>query len=207
MRLKIGPRALLALLVLAAACGTEGAIEDSPSPAASVASVLSLEDARWSGKWEFDYALVKLEGVAENETNFTLGSKIGRVWEVTPGCPEGPCTSEILASDPDKPQDAPTKSVINYDGGSYRIIQTFPPEPGQGCVAGNGRVIPAAFEATNAVEVKPTRFVESEGGAVVTELFAVKTTTFRPSGTASGAGGTCVMKTAVWEGPVRPAPS
>jgi hypothetical protein len=63
-------------------------------------------------------------------------------------------------------------------------------------------VIPGAFEATNVVEAKPTKFEEVDGAASVTELFAVKTTTFRPTGSATDAGGTCTTKTAVWEGPV-----
>ena len=146
---------------------------------------------------------MKLDGIEETETQFTVGSKIGRVWEVTPGCDEGPCNAEILATDPDRPDVPPTKSVVTYDGGSYRITQTFAPEPQHGCTAGNGRVIPGAFEATNAVEVKPTKFEKAGGKAVVTERFAVKTTTFRPTGSASGAGGTCIPKSAVWEGPVK----
>jgi hypothetical protein len=194
---------LAAVVALASSCGNEGAIQDPPA-AASPAETLSLEDARWAGRWQFNYALVKLEGIEENETNFTLGSKIGRVWDVTPGCSQGPCNAEIVATDPDRPDLPATKSVITYDRGSYRITQTFPPEPQHGCTSQSGRVIPGAFEATNAVEVKPTKFEETSGNALVTELFAVKTTTFRPSGRATDAGGTCVTKTAVWEGRVTP---
>lgn len=194
---------LAAAVALAPACGTEGAIED-PAPSPSAREV-ALEEARWAGTWRFDYSLVRLEGVAEDETNFTLGSRIARVWEVNPGCPEGPCNAEIMASDPSKPDLPATRSVITYQNGIYRITERFPPEPGQGCLTASGRVIPAAFEATNEVEVKPTKFQESEDGAVVTELLSTKTTTFRPTGPAAGAGGTCVVKTAVWEGPVNPA--
>jgi hypothetical protein len=199
-------RALLGLVIilLATQCGSEGVIETLPTAAPSPVQSLSLEDAQWAGTWQFDYALVQLEGVAEGETNFTLGSKIRRIWEVTPGCPDGPCNSEILGSDPDKPEVPPAKSVITFVNGSYRTTQTFPPEPEQGCRAANGRVIPGAFKATNVVEAKPTKFAESGGKASVTELFATKTTTFQPTGTAANAGGSCTTKTAVWEGPVTP---
>jgi hypothetical protein len=191
--------------LLATQCGSEGAIETLPSAAPSPAPSLSLEDAQWAGRWQFDYALVKLEGVGEGETNFTLGSRIRRIWEITPGCPEGPCNSEILGSDPDKPEIPPAKSVVTYADGSYRTTQSFPPEEAeQGCKAANGRVIPGAFQATNLVEAKPTKFEASGDKASVTELFATKTTTFRPTGSAAGAGGSCTTKTAVWEGPVTP---
>ncbi|MEX2551791.1 MAG: hypothetical protein WD627_02145 [Actinomycetota bacterium] len=196
--------ALLGLFIVlfATQCGSDATIETLPPSTPSPTSSLSLEDAQWAGRWQFDYALVQLEGVAEGETNFTLGSRIRRIWQVTPGCPEGPCNSEILGSDPDKPEIQPARSIATYVEGTYRTTQTFPPEPEQGCRAANGRVIPGAFEASNVVEAKPTKFEETSGKASVTELFAVKTTTFSPTGSAAGAGGTCTRKTAVWEGPV-----
>ena len=189
---------------MASSCGNEGAIRD-PAPPPSPAGALSLEDAQWEGRWKFEYALVKLDGIEPSETNFTVGSRIGRIWDVRPGCSEGPCNSEITATDPDEPDVPSTRSVVTYDSGSFKITQTFPPEPQHSCTSQSGRVIPGAFEATNAVEVKPTKFQESGGKALVTELVAVKTTTFRPSGRAVGAGGTCVTKMAVWEGRVTPA--
>jgi hypothetical protein len=124
---------------------------------------------------------------------------------VRPGCSEGPCNSEIIATDPDQPDFPSTRSVVTYEGGSYKITQTFPPEQRHRCTSQGGQVIPGAFEATNAVEVKPTKFEEAGGKTLVTELVAVKTTTFRPTGQAVDAGGTCVTKMAVWEGRVTPA--
>lgn len=188
-----------------ASCGTQGQVQESPSPPApSPSPTQSIANAKWEGKWLFDYSLVRLDGVAENETAFTLGSRIKRVWEVTPGCENGPCNSVIVATDPEEPDAPPSKSVVVYDHntGIYRITQTFPPDPSQSCKGANGLAISGAFEATNVVEVKPTKFDSTSGEPLVTELTSTKTTTFKPAGAAASAGGSCTVKTAVWEGPV-----
>lgn len=196
-------RNILAFAVLAG-CGSEGAIETRASPVSSPQARPSIEQANWSGRWEFNYTLTGIDGVTAGETPFTLGSQIRRFWEVTPGCLEGPCNSEIVGTDPDHPSSGEVSSVVTYHEGSYRITQNFPPEPQQGCTGTDGRLIPGAFEATNVVEATPTEFEVREGKSVVTELTSTKVTTFTPTGAAEQAGGTCTLKTATWEGTVLP---
>lgn len=203
-----GVKSTLAALVLTLAlssCGSEGVVtKASPTPSATAEP--SLANAHWSGRWEFKYTLTKTEGVEQAESPFTVGSQIRRVWDITPGCPDGPCNSEIVGTDPDHPGSGEVRSVVTYHNGSYLISQTFPPEPQQGCTGSDGKSVPGAFEATNVVEAKPTDFERADGRVVVTALASTKVTTFRPTGRAAQAGGTCTVKTATWEGTAIPLP-
>ncbi|MGQ0680677.1 MAG: hypothetical protein ACT4OM_13675 [Actinomycetota bacterium] len=199
-RLPVHALALVAGIVLAG-CGSQGLVVTPSNPPTRQAS---LAEAQWGGTWEFRYTLTNLEGVAEGESPFDVGSQIRRIWEVEPGCPDGPCNSQIVARDPDQPVAEAVTSVITYHEGSYLVTQTFPPEPQQGCAGPGGRRIPGAFEATNVVEVTPTNFETRDGETVVTELFSTKVTTFRPTGSAALAGGSCTVKVATWEGTVVP---
>lgn len=196
---------VLVLATIASSCGSEGVVTTSPTPSATAQA--SLDNAQWSGRWEFKYTLTRMEGVEQAESPFTLGSQIRRVWDITPGCPEGPCNAEIVGTDPDDPSSGEVRSVVTYDNGSYRISQTFPPEPQQGCTGSDGKSVPGAFEATNVVTAKPTDFELDDGKVVVTALSSTKVTTFRPTGKAAQAGGSCTVKTATWEGTAIPLPS
>lgn len=175
-----------------------------PLPTTSPTPKASLAVAQWGGKWEFKYTLTKIDGVVQQESPFTLGSQIRRVWDIDPGCPDGPCNSEIVGSDPDHPSGGEVRSVVTFHNGSYRISQVFPPEAAQGCKGSDGKTISGAFEATNIVEARPTEFKVEGGKALVTALSSTKVTTFRPIGKAAQAGGSCTVKTATWEGTVAP---
>jgi hypothetical protein len=164
----------------------------------------SLAEARWQGRWQFDYTLTKLEGVGEQSSDFKIGSKIRRVWEVNPKCDRGPCGADISATDPDDPSSDPITTAVTYEKGVYRTSQTFPPVHSEVCRGSAGEQLQAQFEATNLVEVTPTRFDVKDGQALVSELQATKTTTFKPAGPAEGAGGSCNLKGAVWVATVRP---
>jgi hypothetical protein len=146
-----------------------------------------------------------LEGVSEDSSGFRIGSTIRRIWEVTPECSSGPCSAAISATDPDEPSSSPIQATVSYENGIYRTSQTFPPVHTQRCRGTDGKELEATFEATNRVEVTPSRAERSGTGAVVAELAATKSTTFNPIGEAATAGGTCDLKAAVWEGTVVPA--
>jgi hypothetical protein len=194
----------LGLVLALAGCGGAENPEPTPSASATASEEPSLETARWEGTWEFNYTLTRLVGATEEETSFQPGNKIRRIWEVTPGCEDRPCNSEISATNPDEPGSGAVVSTVTYDDGVYRINQTFPPEVSNACKAADGRVIPQAFEATNTVEVTPTDFEVRDGSAVVTEAAATKRTAFLPKGDAATAGGTCEPKSAEWEATVTP---
>jgi hypothetical protein len=164
-----------------------------------------VSEARWEGRWEFDYTLTRLEGVSEDSSGFRVGSTIRRVWDVTPECSSGPCNAAISATDPDVPASDPIPATVTYDNGVYQTSQTFPPIHTQRCRGADGKELEASFEATNLVEVRPSRAERSSSGAVVAELTATKSTTFNPTGEAATAGGSCNLKAAVWEGTVVPA--
>ncbi len=195
--------AAVGLLVLSA-CSNKPVPRAATSPSARTQIEPSLETAVWKGTWEFNYTLVRLVGATEQETTFQPGNKIRRIWEVTPGCDDRPCNSEISATNPDEPEAEAVVSMVNYDNGVYRINQTFPPEVGNACRAADGTLIPQAYEATNTVEVKPTEFEVENGKGVVTKMSAVKRTAFTPTGAAATAGGTCEPKSAEWEATVTP---
>ena len=195
------------MFVLAGCSGSADDPQPSPSPSSSAEAAPTLETARWEGRWEFNYTLVRLVGATEEETSFEPGNKIRRIWEVTPGCEDRPCNSEISATNPDEPDAGAVVSTVTYDDGVYRIDQTFPPEVSNSCRAADGRVIPQAFEATNTVEVRPTDFEVRDGRAVVTEMTATKRTAFLPKGDAATAGGSCEPKSAEWAATVTPIPS
>lgn len=180
--------------------------EPPASPSATAEATPSLETARWEGRWEFNYTLVRLVGATQEETSFQPGNKIRRIWEVKPGCEDRPCNSEISATNPDEPEGGAVVSTVTYDDGVYRIDQTFPPEVSNSCRASDGRVISQAFEATNTVEVTPTDFEVKDGRAVVTEMTATKRTAFLPKGDAANAGGSCEPKSAEWAATVTPIP-
>jgi hypothetical protein len=165
----------------------------------------SLADARWEGRWQFDYRLTNLQGVGDQSAELNVGSKIRRVWDVTPKCDLGPCSVDISATDPDNPSREPASTVVSYEDGVYRTSQTFPPFHSEVCRGADGREFQAQFEATNLVEVIPTRSEVKDKEAVVSELKATKTTTFKPTGQAQDAGGSCTMKGAVWVATVTPA--
>ena len=192
------------MFVLAGCSGSAEDPEPSASPSASAKAAPTLETARWEGRWEFNYTLVRLVGATQEETSFEPGNKIRRIWEVTPGCEDRPCNSEISATNPDEPEGGAVVSTVTYDDGVYRIDQTFPPEVSNSCRASDGRVIPQAFEATNTVEVTPTDFEVKDGRAVVTEMTATKRTAFLPKGDAANAGGSCEPKSAEWAATVTP---
>jgi hypothetical protein len=194
----------VAASLLLTGCANRPTPQASRSPSASPEASPSLETATWEGTWEFNYTLIQLVGATEEETTFQPGHKIRRIWEVTPGCEDRPCNSEITATNPDDPEAGEVVSTVTYDDGVYRINQTFPPEISNACRAADGRVIEQAFEATNTVEVTPVDFEVRDGRAVVTEMSAVKTTAFLPKGEAAGAGGTCEPKSAEWEATVTP---
>lgn len=191
------------MMVAAVACGSQKAPPAS-SPSASATPGPSAAQAVWKGKWEFKYTLVKMQGVQPTESQFAVGSQIRRVWEITAGCPDRPCNSQIVGTDPDYPQGGQVKSVVSYEDGRYQITQSFPPEPAQGCVGSDNKLIPGAFEATNVVEARPTRFKTVGGRTLVAALSSTKVTTFTPTGPAAGAGGTCTLKTATWQGTASP---
>lgn len=170
----------------------------------SITPAPSLADARWQGLWEFNYTLTNLEGVGEEGSEFDVGAKIRRVWEVNPQCNQGPCSVEIAATDPDNPSSEPISTSVSYEEGIYRTSQTFPPVQGAKCRGADGREIKGQFEAANLVEVVPTRAELTDGGAVVSELQATKTTIFRPIGAAKAAGGDCNLKRAIWVAKVTP---
>lgn len=195
--------AVLALLAALAGCARTPVPEPSPSPL--LEEEPTLETSIWEGRWEFNYTLVRLVGATEQETSFQPGNKIRRIWEVTPGCEDRPCNSEISATNPDEPEAGAVESTVTYDDGVYRINQTFPPEVSNACQAADGRIIPQAFDATNTVEVTPTSFEIKDGVGVVTEMTATKRTSFNPNENAAGAGGTCEPKSAEWEATVVPA--
>jgi hypothetical protein len=194
----------LCLLASLAGCARTADPEPAPSPAATASEEPALETARWEGTWEFNYTLTRLVGATEEETTFQPGNKIRRIWEVTPGCEDRPCNSEISATNPDEPEAGAVVSTVTYDDGVYRINQTFPPEVSNACKAADGRIIPQAFEATNTVEVTPTAFEVRDGRAVVTEMTATKRTAFTPKGEGADAGGTCEPKSAEWAATVTP---
>lgn len=178
----------------------------SPTPAdiSSPSASFSIEDARWEGRWEFTYSLTEIEGVSEQESQFEIGSTIRRIWEVTPECSSGPCNVDILATDPDDPLAPEVESSAVYDLGAYRVTEAFPPIPEDACRTDDGEIIPGAFTATNAVEVVPTEFDVRDGRPVVTEASSTKRTSFVPTDEVAGRGGTCITKTANWEGTVVP---
>lgn len=194
----------LATLIALAGCARTAVPESSPSPSAAPEEEPALETSIWKGRWEFNYTLVRLVGATEEETTFEPGNKIRRIWEVTPGCEDRPCNSQISATNPDDPQAGAVVSTVAYDGGVYRIDQIFPPEVSNACKAADGRVIPQAFEATNTVEVTPTDFEIDDGVGVVTRMKAAKRTAFIPKQAAASAGGTCEPKSAEWEATVVP---
>lgn len=194
----------LILLVCLAGCGAQQGADD-PEPSASPSpenTGPTLETARWEGRWEFNYTLTRLVGATEEETSFQPGNKIRRIWDVTPGCDDRPCNSEISATNPDEPGSGAVMSVVSYDSGVYRINQTFPSEVTNSCRGSDGTLIPQAFEATNTVEVTPTDFEVKDGRSVVTRMTATKRTAFIPKGASATAGGTCEPKSAEWEATV-----
>lgn len=170
----------------------------SPKP------VPSLADARWQGQWQFDYTLTNLEGVDEGSADVELGSKIRRIWEVSPNCARGPCNADISATDPDDPSSEPIASSVAYEEGIYKTSQTFPPVQDAVCRGADGRPLQGQFEAANLVEVVPTRAEVRDGSTVVLELQATKTTIFKPIGAAKAAGGSCSLKRAIWVAKVTP---
>lgn len=172
---------------------------DISSPAAS-----SIEEARWEGTWEFSYTLTEIEGVSDEESQFEIGSTIRRIWELTPECPSGPCNVTIVATDPDDPLAPEVESSAVYDSGVYRVTEAFAPVPEDACRAADGEIIPAAFTASNAVEVTPTDFAVRDGRPVVTEATSTKRTSFVPIDEVADRGGTCVTKTASWDATVVP---
>ncbi len=194
----------LAVLVALAGCARTAVPESSPSPSAVPEAEPALETSIWKGRWEFNYTLVRLVGATEEETTFEPGNKIRRIWEVTPGCEDRPCNSEISATNPDDAQAGAVVSTVAYENGVYRINQIFPPEVSNACRAADGRVVPQAFEATNTVEVTPTDFEVIDGVGVVTQMTATKRTSFIPKAEAASAGGTCEPKSAEWEATVVP---
>lgn len=195
---------LLGLVLALAGCGGNEKPEPTPSASPTASEEPTLETARWEGTWEFNYTLTRLVGATEEETSFQPGNKIRRIWEVTPGCDDRPCNSEISATNPDEPDAGAVVSTVTYDDGVYRINQTFPPEVSNACKGADGKVIPQAFEATNTVEVTPTDFAVRSGSAVVTKATATKRTAFLPKGEAATAGGTCEPKSAEWAATVTP---
>jgi hypothetical protein len=195
---------LVLLVALATGCGRTAEPDPAPSASATASAEPTLETARWEGTWEFNYTLTRLVGATEEETSFQPGNKIRRIWEVTPGCEDRPCNSEISATNPDEPEAGAVVSTVTFDEGVYRINQTFPPEVSNACKAADGRIIQQAFEATNTVEVRPTDFEVRDGRALVTEMTATKRTAFIPKGEAADAGGTCEPKSAEWAATVTP---
>lgn len=195
-------RTLLGGLILLAA----GMQCSSPTPAdiSSPSPSFSIQEARWEGTWEFRYTLQELEGVTDEETQFQVGSEIRRIWEVSPQCETGPCNVDVRATDPDDPLAPAVESAALYDSGVYRVTEAFDPVLEDACRAADGEIIPAAFNATNAVEVMPTEFEVRDGVPMVTEATSTKQTAFTPTEEVAGRGGTCVTKTAKWEGPVVP---
>ncbi len=205
MATKVARRlAVIALVATLAGCARSPDPEPTPSASPSPEQEASLETAVWEGTWEFNYTLVRLIGATQEETSFQPGNKIRRIWEVTPGCEDKPCNSEIAATNPDEPAGGAVLSTVTYDAGVYKINQTFPPEVSNSCRGADGTVIPQAFEATNTVEVTPTDFEVKDGRAVVTQMTATKRTAFLPKGDAQAAGGTCEQKSAEWEATVTP---
>ncbi|MEX2587852.1 MAG: hypothetical protein WD602_07675 [Actinomycetota bacterium] len=178
----------------------------SPTPAdiSSPSASASIGDARWEGTWEFTYTLTEIEGVSDQESQFEVGSTIRRIWNLAPQCDTGPCNLEITATDPDDPLAPEVESSAIYDSGVYRVTQAFAPVPEDVCRTDDGEIIPSAFTATNAVEVVPTEFEVRDGSPVVTEATSSKRTSFVPIDAVAGRGGTCVTKTATWEGKVVP---
>ncbi|MDQ4149978.1 MAG: hypothetical protein M3164_08340, partial [Actinomycetota bacterium] len=114
------------------------------------------------------------------------------------------CSATISASDPDNPSEPPIPATLTYENRVYRTSQTFPSLLSAQCRGADGEVIDAAFEAANLVEVTPTHSEVRDGRAVVTAARATKSTTFKPTGRAASAGGSCDTKAAVWEAQVRP---
>ncbi len=205
MATKVARRlAAIALVATLAGCARSADTDPTPSASPSPKEEASLETAVWEGRWEFNYTLVRLVGATQEETSFQPGNKIRRIWEVTPGCEDRPCNSEISATDPDEPDGGAVVSTVTYDAGIYKIGQTFPPEVSNSCKGSDGKVIPQAFEATNTVEVTPTNFEVKDGKAVVTQMKATKRTAFMPKGEAEAAGGTCEQKSAEWAATVTP---
>jgi hypothetical protein len=170
----------------------------------SITPAPPVTDARWQGLWEFAYTLTNLEGVGEDGSDFDVGARIRRVWDVNPQCDDGPCSVEISAIDPDNPSSEPISTFVSYEEGVYRTSQTFPPVQGAVCRGADGNAIQGQFEAANLVEVVPTRAEATDGGTVVSELQATKTTIFRPIGAAKAAGGDCNLKRAIWVAKVTP---
>lgn len=177
-----------------------------PAPVKASPSSTGLAGARWEGRWEFNYTLTKLNGASPTESDYQPGARIRRIWTVTPRCTQGPCDARIISTDPDAPASQPVTSSVTYGNGLYRISEDFAPQPDDSCTGSDGRVFPGAFRATNVVEARPTKFVDVRGKPFVTELSAVKITTFTPVGSAATAGGGCKLKSAQWEGSVKPAP-
>lgn len=196
-----GSRWLLCLTLCFIATGCT-----NPEPAAPVdpPPEPSLDTAVWEGTWEFNYTLVRLVGATEEETDFRPGQAIRRIWQVTAGCEDRPCNSQISATNPEEPDAGMVVSEVTYDSGSYQIHQTFDTEVTNACRAGDGTVHPDAFEATNTVEVVPEDYEVREGRAVVTRMRAVKRTEFLPKDEFATAGGTCERKSAEWEATVVP---
>lgn len=192
------------LLVALASCARTATPEPSPTASLPAEEEPTLETSRWEGRWEFNYTLLRLVGATEEETTFEPGNKIRRIWEVTPGCADRPCNSEISATNPDEPDAGAVVSTVTFEEGVYRIDQIFPPEVSNSCRAADGRIIPQAFEATNTVEVTPTDFEVQDGIGVVTRMTATKRTSFVPKAEAAEAGGTCEPKSALWEATVVP---
>ncbi|CAN5826541.1 hypothetical protein BH23ACT12_BH23ACT12_01010 [soil metagenome] len=199
--------AFLGLVVALSGCARTATREPSDSTSSNPEAEATLETSIWEGRWEFNYTLVRLVGATEEETTFEPGNKIRRIWEVTPGCDDKPCNSEISATNPDEPGAGAVVSTVTYDDGVYRINQIFPPEVSNACKAGDGRIIPQAFEATNTVEVTPTDFEVRDGVGRVTQMTATKRTSFIPKAEAATLGGTCEPKSAEWEATVVPSTS
>ena len=138
-------------LLALTACANRAAPEPKTRGAASPQQRHSLATARWEGTWEVNYTLVRLVGASEEKTSFQPGNKIRRIWEVTPGCDDRPCNSEISATNPDDPQAGSVVSTVNYQEGVYRIVQTFPLEVSNACRAAVCTVYTQAIESMNNV--------------------------------------------------------
>jgi hypothetical protein len=200
-RATAGSRAATVLALVLAGCGGGGGAKPQTS---RVPSPSPTTDARWEGRWEFNYTLTELRGVSEASSSFKIGDKIRRIWEVTPGCDKGACNVEINATNPDDPAGLPVQSVATLGSGSYTITQDFPASQTVTCKGADGKAVTAKFDAGNTVVATPSKFDDSKGGRRVTELVATKTTTFRPTGAAVAAGGECVEQGAIWRGTVSP---
>ena len=94
----------LVLLATLAGCGARRRPTTPSRPLPAPESRTHRSKPRvWEGRWEFNYTLIRLVGATEEETSFQPGNKIRRIWEVTPGCDDRPCNSEISATNPDEP--------------------------------------------------------------------------------------------------------